>query len=181
MCSQLGEHKTFTAVNTVNRTSLQINLCKIFQYKIWLTSDKKKVIFTKIWDTRFYHLSDELYRTGMFKYYYYYYYYFYHYSEPSTGCNYARCYFRGYFLYFHNFSTFSQVIFIRNTNDDNNNANDNSPYSRKRNNFSTVISLPSQTWFVPALFCKLVLPVKKAEYCEKWLIGEDIYISQLFT
>ena len=34
----------------------------------------------------------------------------------------------------------------------------NGRYSQKRNNFSLGISLTSQTWFVPALFCKLILP-----------------------
>ena len=41
------------------------------------------------------------------------------------------------------------------------------PYSRKPNNFSPGISLPSQTWFALALFCKLVLPAKNAEYCDE--------------
>ena len=56
----------------------------------------------------------------------------------------------------------------------------NGPYSQKRNNFSPGISLTSQTWFALLLFCKLVLPAKNAEYCEKKYylnVFEDIYFT----
>ena len=37
------------------------------------------------------------------------------------------------------------------------------PYSQKRNNFHPGISLPTQTWFIFCLFCKLILPAQNDE------------------
>ena len=37
------------------------------------------------------------------------------------------------------------------------------PYSRKRNNYSSGISLTTKTWFIFLLFCNLILPAQNGE------------------